>query len=289
LADELLDALIRFPFTKRQYKVLLAMIRKTYGFHKREDDIMAPQLADMTGLDRANVIRTINELVAVGALNKRPGQFGQVLGINKDYESWAVPKQHRASAKMAPGGVLKQHQQQCQNDTSAGAKIAPTIENHQQTPSKRQPPQQEQAKVAHSCHQPQLSPFSGSGGVELVFPGEMTGVELKEARELVKRAGRDAQALLDVLAAVIQAGEIRKSRLAVLTGLIRRYESGTFDPAPGLHLAERRRRVAAVEAAQRRQEQEYTRALDEQVQSGAGEGRAAFQQVLKKLNRGPDR
>jgi hypothetical protein len=125
--------------------------------------------------------------------------------------------------------------------------------------------------------------------VELVFPGEMTGVELKEARELVKRAGREAQALLDVLAAVIQAGEIRKSRLAVLTGLIRRYESGTFDPAPGLHLAERRRRVAAVEAAQRRQEQEYTRALDEQVQSGAGEGRAAFQQVLKKLNRGPDR
>jgi hypothetical protein len=48
----------------------------------------------MTGLDRANVIRTINELVAVGALNKRPGQFGQVLGVNKDYESWAVPKQH---------------------------------------------------------------------------------------------------------------------------------------------------------------------------------------------------
>ena len=50
LADELLDALICYPFTKRQYKVLLAVIRKTYGFQKREDDITAPQLAAMTGL-----------------------------------------------------------------------------------------------------------------------------------------------------------------------------------------------------------------------------------------------
>jgi hypothetical protein len=115
----------------------------------------------------------------------------------------------------------------------------------------------------------------------------MTGMELREARALVSRAGGDAQAVLDVLAAAIRAGEIRKSRLAVLTGLVRRYEAGTFDPAPGLHLAERRRRTAALEAAQRKREQEYVQALDEQAQSG--EGRAAFQQVLKKLNRGPER
>ena len=49
LADELLDALIRYPFTKRQYKVVLAVIRKTYGFQKQVDDLTAPQLAAMTG------------------------------------------------------------------------------------------------------------------------------------------------------------------------------------------------------------------------------------------------
>jgi phage replication O-like protein O len=286
LADELLDALIRFPFTKRQYKVLLAMIRKTYGFQKREDDITAPQLAEMTGLDRANVIRTINELVAAGALIKRPGQFGQVLGINKDYESWTVPKRHRASAKMAPGGVPKQHRQRCQSDTGTGARMAPTIDNHQQTLSKRQPPPQERAGEARASPPAQPSPTSGSGGEELVFPREMTGMELKEARTLVSRAGRDAQAVLDVLAAAIRAGEIRKSRLAVLTGLVRRYEAGTFDPAPGLHLAEHRRRAAAVESAQRKREKEYAQALDEQAQASDGVGRAAFQQVLKRLNRG---
>ena len=49
----------------------------------------------------------------------------------------------------------------------------------------------------------------------------MTGAELQEAQSLIRRASRDAQAVLDVLTAATQAGEIRKSRLAVSAGLIR--------------------------------------------------------------------
>ncbi len=281
LADELLDALILYPFTKRQYKVLLAVIRKTYGFQKREDDITAPQLASMTGLDRANVIRAINELVVIGALNKRPGRFGQVLGINKNYEIWQVPKQHlSSSAKTAPDEVPKQHRQKCQSDTVASVETAPSIENHQQTHPKRQPPRQERAGCASQDH-----PL-GSGGYELDFPKEMTGAELQEAKILIQRTGKDAQAVLDVLTAAIHAGEIRKSRLAVLTGLIRRYKAGTFDPAPGLHLAERRRRAAVMKDAQQKREQEYAKELEARATANHGEGRAALQNTLKKLNKG---
>jgi phage replication O-like protein O len=271
LADELLDALIRYPFTKRQYKVLLAVIRKTYGFQKREDDITAPQLAAMSGLDRANVIRAINELVRIGALNKRPGRFGQILGINKDYEVWQVPKQHlSASAKTAPDEVPGQHRQECQNDTLASVETAPSIENHQQTSSKKQPPQQ---------------PANGSG-CDLVFPREMLGVELNEARALIQRAGKDAQAVLDVLTAAIQAGEIRKSRLAVLTGLVRRYEAGTFDPVPGMHLAEQRRRAAAREAAEQKREQKYAMELEARAQASKAEARVGFQQMRQRVKGG---
>ena len=71
------------------------------------------------------------------------------------------------------------------------------------------------------------------GGGELIFPREMTGEELREARQLVGQAGQDAQAVLDVLIATIQAAEIRKSRLAMLAGLIRRYEAGSFDVTYG--------------------------------------------------------
>ena len=279
LADELLEALIRHPFTKRQYKVLLAVIRKTYGFQKREDDLTAPQLAAMTGLDRANVIRAINELVEIKALNKRAGRYGQVLGINKDYEAWGVPKRHRLPrARTAPAAVPKQHREECQNGSGSSARAAPPIKNTQQTLPNRQPPPRT-GGGENVCP-------PGSGGEDLIFPKEMTGVELREARALVRRAGEDAQAVLDVLTAAIQAGEIRKSRLAVLSGLIRRHQAGTFDPAPGLHLAERRRRAAAMEAAWRRREQELTKQLKAQTSSSSpGEGRAAFQAALRRLKR----
>jgi len=288
LADELLDALIRHPFTKRQYKVLLAVIRKTYGYQKREDDMTASQLADMTGLDRANVIRAINELVKVGVLNKRAGHYGQVLGVNKDYDSWVVPERHRCqndtpSAKTAPTEVPKQHRQGCQNDTGADARMAPTIDNYQKTILKRQPPPQERAGEAP--HSPLVLPPRG-GGEEMIFPREMTGAELKEARSLMQRAGSDGQAVLDVLQATIQAGEIRKSRLAVLAGLLRRYEAGSFDPAPGLHLAERRRRVAVLEATRQRREQAYAKELEMKVQTSSGKGPVALQKVLKRLSKG---
>lgn len=282
LADELLDALIRYPFTKRQYKVLLAVIRKTYGFQKREDDISASQLAAMTGLDRANVVRVVNELVKSEVLNRRAGHYGQLLGINNDCETWAVPKQHQrwcqndtgADAKTAPPVVPKQHQRWCQNDTGAGAKMTPTIDNNQKTILNRQPPQELAGEIS-------IPPRGG--GEHLVFPREMTGAELQEARVLITRAGNDAQVVLDVLAAAIQAGEIRKSRLAVLTGLIRRHEAGTFDPAPGLHLADRRRRSAAVVAAERKREQAYAKRLGARSHGNDGEGHAGFQQLLKRL------
>jgi hypothetical protein len=113
----------------------------------------------------------------------------------------------------------------------------------------------------------------------------MTGEELREARQLVSRVGQDAQDVLDVLSAAIHAGEIRKSRLAMLAGLIRRYESGSFDPTPGLHLAERRRREAARLAAQQQREQQTLARLAK----GTGEleqGRASLQAVQARLKRG---
>lgn len=278
LANELFEAVIRHPFTKRQYKVLLAVIRKTYGFQKQEDDLTAPQLAAMTELDRANVIRAINELVEMNVLTKRAGQYGQVLGINKDYEAWAVPKRHPpASAKTTLPTVPEQHREACQNGTGAGANSAPSIDNTQQTLPKTQPPPR-QAAEGNAC-------APGSGGDDLVFPEEMTDAELNEARALVRQAGPDAQAVLDVLAATIKAGEIRKSRLAVLSGLIRRYQAGSFDPTPGLHLAERRQRDAAAEAARQRRERELTERLNRQAGIEPGEGREAFLAAVAKLRR----
>lgn len=82
------------------------------------------------------------------------------------------------------------------------ASKAPSIDSNQQTLSKRQPPLPTQAGANA------LSPPTRSGG-GLIFPREMTGEELHEARGLISRTGQDAHAVLDVLTAAIQTGEIR--------------------------------------------------------------------------------
>ncbi|MEI6661604.1 MAG: hypothetical protein WCL01_05730, partial [Comamonadaceae bacterium] len=52
--------------------------------------------------------------------------------------------------------------------------------------------------------------------------------------------------VLDVLAAAIQKGEVRKSPGAFLSALVRRYTSGQFDPSPGKEVADRRNGVATT-------------------------------------------
>ena len=111
----MLDAIVRFGFSKRQLTVLLAIARKTYGFNKKTDDMTVQQLANQTSIDRAHVSRAISELEAIGAVLKQHGKYGYVLGIQKNYSKWgAVPKQH----------VPKQHadraktaRRPCQNST----------------------------------------------------------------------------------------------------------------------------------------------------------------------------
>lgn len=88
----------------------------------------------------------------------------------------------------------------------------------------------------------------------LAFPEKLNAREKTEALKLLGQIDdQPAQEILDVLAAAIQAGEVRKSPLAVLRGLVSRFKDGTFDPTPGLHLATARERQRYFEAQTQQQ------------------------------------
>ena len=113
IANELFDAIVGFGFTKRQLTVLLAIIRKTYGYGKKRDDMTIQQLADITGIDRTNASKAVKELVLIGAVSKQPGVYGYVIEIKKNYRSWvACQNDTRVKAAQAP----------CQNGTSTVSK-----------------------------------------------------------------------------------------------------------------------------------------------------------------------
>lgn len=126
VANDLFDAIIHTRFSRRQYAVLLAIVRKTYGYNRKTTPISIRQIAAMTGLDRANVIRTVRELVNMAVLvrNEMPGSRdgAQVfeMGLNKYYNQWRFPGCNPGSGtsvKVTSLAASSSVSGGCQNDT----------------------------------------------------------------------------------------------------------------------------------------------------------------------------
>lgn len=90
IANEVLNQLIVHRIPGQELRVVLAVIRKTYGYGKKKDQISYGQLAKMTDINRPRVIMLVQSLVSkkiLGSLNNGTRQ-PLTLWFNKDYEKW---------------------------------------------------------------------------------------------------------------------------------------------------------------------------------------------------------
>jgi phage replication O-like protein O len=127
IADELFEAVLRADFSKRELLVVLAVIRKTYGWSKAMDQISSSQLAELTGIAPQHCRAAIRELKARHVIRQTDNQ----IGIQKDYELWGGPKQagpKRAGPKRAGP---KQAGKAAQNGPERRPKTGHTIDNIQ--------------------------------------------------------------------------------------------------------------------------------------------------------------
>jgi len=86
IANELLEQISRVNLSSYELRVLMAIIRKTYGFNKKEDYISLSQLAEITGIRDNNICRTLKKLKAKNMVVSN----GHVQGIQKDYDKWVI-------------------------------------------------------------------------------------------------------------------------------------------------------------------------------------------------------
>ena len=93
IANELMDAVLSAGFSQRQLLVLLAIIRKTYGYNKKEDDMSAQQIGKLCNMGRQHVTTILNQLADMNVIHKRPGKYGCIIGIQKNYSAWDVSAQ----------------------------------------------------------------------------------------------------------------------------------------------------------------------------------------------------
>lgn len=103
----------------------------------------------------------------------------------------------------------------------------------------------------------------------LIFPSSFNPEETKAAMNILRFvAVNDQQPMLDVLIATIDANEIRKSSIACLGGIARRYRDGTFDASSGDKVRSRRKqqvltqkRTAAIDTVNHSQVMDQLAAL----------------------------
>lgn len=88
LANMLLEEYAGADLTKRQFKVLLAILRLTYGWNKPMDRIANSQIAQIAKLPEKRVSETRVQLVEMNLLV----QIGRRIGPNKNPSEWGIPQ-----------------------------------------------------------------------------------------------------------------------------------------------------------------------------------------------------
>ncbi|WP_342221058.1 replication protein [Candidatus Fukatsuia endosymbiont of Tuberolachnus salignus] len=103
LANELYEELIGANLTRTQAKVVHAVCRKTYGFHKSMDRITDSQLADLCRITRpkANVVK--NELIKMRVLLSE----GKKMGLNKNLSEWIIANCSQIENTVPKTGTIK--------------------------------------------------------------------------------------------------------------------------------------------------------------------------------------
>ncbi|KKL89994.1 hypothetical protein LCGC14_1909130 [marine sediment metagenome] len=84
IANEIAEALMLTNLSAYQSRILWAIWRKTYGWHKKVDWIANSVFVDMTGLRKQHVNRTLNELEQRNIVTRS----GYKVGFNKNYRAW---------------------------------------------------------------------------------------------------------------------------------------------------------------------------------------------------------
>ena len=92
VANELLEVIIRYPFSGAKLRVLFAIIRITYGWKKKKHLATFSYICCLTGLSNRHIKRVIKQLVQDNVVLKEKRQNMNVLGINKDYCTWRLWK-----------------------------------------------------------------------------------------------------------------------------------------------------------------------------------------------------
>ena len=92
IANELLEAICRLNVSGNEMRILLYIIRRTYGFNRTYAEIPLSEISEAVGVRTVHISRALKRLAALNLieLHSSKGVKPQTISIVKNYEKWSV-------------------------------------------------------------------------------------------------------------------------------------------------------------------------------------------------------
>ena len=123
IANDVLEKLHSSHLSGSEFMVILFVIRKTWGWNKKEDQISISQVVTKTKLSRKAVCECLNKLVTKRLLLRGKGKIN-TLRFNKNYDEWVITKRTLGSYQKVTSQVVTK------TTLEVVTKTTPTINNN---------------------------------------------------------------------------------------------------------------------------------------------------------------
>jgi phage replication O-like protein O len=101
IANEIIEQLCRCPLSGQEWRILMFILRKTWGWKKKSDKISLSQFSKATGIERRRCQKVLMSLVELGVVKKDDTTPTTYL-FNKDYEQWQMSLKKTTVVKKTP-------------------------------------------------------------------------------------------------------------------------------------------------------------------------------------------
>lgn len=92
IANELYEHVMAAPFTLREMRVVLAVIRLTYGWNRKQARVTGGLLAKLTGIHESHVAKVLAGLIEKNVIIRHGGSRSPV-SLNKHADQWRLDNQ----------------------------------------------------------------------------------------------------------------------------------------------------------------------------------------------------
>ena len=112
IANELMEAVYSTGFNGTQFKIILCIIRYTYGFKRKSHELSVGFISKATGVSRQYVSSELSRLIenkVVTVVQEHTDTASRILALNKNYIQWCISRTSNQQVKNTSTGELEQH------------------------------------------------------------------------------------------------------------------------------------------------------------------------------------